>query len=161
MSMFPSCGLLNLNAQPSVHVIHQRLQELQNKTGPTEDSSKSKAKQVEEKEMLHVEKPQIDLNEFLQQMGILKGDDIPSEKNGGGPEYRNEGVVQEFSSSMSPFKEYDPLTLLEDRSFDWDGLIETQGFGDHQQLEAGGGMNSCQVYDLGDGLTLPSNIWNF
>uniref|UniRef100_A0A6M2EJG4 AP2/ERF domain-containing protein n=1 Tax=Populus davidiana TaxID=266767 RepID=A0A6M2EJG4_9ROSI len=30
ISTFPSCGLLNIHAQPSVHVIHQRLQELKN-----------------------------------------------------------------------------------------------------------------------------------
>nr|CAT00689.1 AP2 transcription factor [Antirrhinum majus] len=43
MSLFPSTGLLNLNAQPSVHVIHQRLQELK-KAGvfcPVSSSSSS------------------------------------------------------------------------------------------------------------------------
>lgn len=156
MSMFPSCGLLNLNAQPSVHVIHQRLQELQQRTGPPEDP---KAKQIvrdehcsKEKEQAAIghreEKPQIDLNEFLQQMGILN-EEGPSEKND--PEENNE-VVQESS-----FQDYDPLTMLEDKSFDWDGLIEMQGFEDHQE----GGMSSCQVYDLGEGLTSPSDIWNF
>lgn len=85
-STFPTTGLLNLNAQPSVHIIHQRLQELK-KTGvlgqETASSSSSSdlriqprvenaAKEtVEESSTENKEKPQIDLNEFLEQLGVL------------------------------------------------------------------------------------------
>ncbi|GLT56836.1 hypothetical protein SLA2020_298510 [Shorea laevis] len=41
ISMFPSCGLLNINAQPSVHVIHQRLEELKKNNGALNKSSSS------------------------------------------------------------------------------------------------------------------------
>ncbi|XVF07269.1 hypothetical protein REPUB_Repub06bG0123800 [Reevesia pubescens] len=85
ISMFPSCGLLNINAQPSVHVIRQRLQELKTKgilsrTGSSSSSSwESKADiqniiddktpaedhpQLKENE-ISSDKPQIDLHEFL------------------------------------------------------------------------------------------------
>ncbi|OWM67219.1 dehydration-responsive element-binding protein 2F [Punica granatum] len=155
ISMFPSCGLLNLNAQPSVHVIHQRLQELQHRTGPSDSKAEKTDRddhRSKEKDQVETgpseEKPQIDLNEFLQQMGILKGED-PPEKNDS--EEHNQ-VVQE-----TPFKEYDPLAIFEDKNFDWDALIEMQGFGGHQE----GGTSSCQLYDIGEGLTLPSTIWNF
>lgn len=161
VSMFPSCGLLNLNAQPSVHVIHQRLQELQQRTNGSSDSKAGQADRDEgcqkEKEQAEIgfreEKPQIDLNEFLQQMGILKGED-PSDKNG-----VEESSVEESNGAAqeSSFRDYDQLGIFEDKSFDWDSLIEMQGFGDHQE----GGMSSCPVYDPGEGLTLPPNIWNF
>lgn len=98
-STTPHTGLLNLTAHPSVHVIHQRLQEF-NKTGHESSSSSSLYGDCEieqgtrddvcpvnenETDILsqsegiitssNDEKPQIDLNEFLQQLGLLKRDD--------------------------------------------------------------------------------------
>ncbi|EPS72578.1 hypothetical protein M569_02179, partial [Genlisea aurea] len=90
-------GLLNLNAQPSVNFVHQRLQELKKKTGAIwsgnvvpESSSSSLSNdpkidlQITREDndneaetcskMTSDEKPQLDLNEFLQQIGVLKKD---------------------------------------------------------------------------------------
>ncbi|GKV25696.1 hypothetical protein SLEP1_g35091 [Rubroshorea leprosula] len=97
-SMFPSCGLLNINAQPSVHVIYQRLEELKKNNGALNKSfssnsssresetdtkiiSKKSQSQIENlttkekdvdilstEDMPQPEETQIDLNEFLEQL---------------------------------------------------------------------------------------------
>ncbi|XP_051138811.1 dehydration-responsive element-binding protein 2F-like [Andrographis paniculata] len=95
----PHTGLLNLTAQPSVHVIHQRLQELKKGEVFGQESSSSSSssdpknehvdvdvhdrileKDIEfssERKMIDCEeKPQIDLNEFLEQLGIFKTEDL-------------------------------------------------------------------------------------
>ncbi|XP_024980748.1 dehydration-responsive element-binding protein 2F [Cynara cardunculus var. scolymus] len=147
-SMFPATGLLNLNAQPSVHVIHQRLQELK-KTQPSSSSSSSSNNssifdqinhdQVQvNSEKTHVkeciEKPQIDLNEFLQQLGVLKKDDQKDKTS-----FDHEAVIEESG--------------LGEEDFNWDVLSELHGSDqDH----------GYQIYDDHDQeLVLPTTIWNF
>ncbi|KAK1576661.1 hypothetical protein Q3G72_015639 [Acer saccharum] len=180
ISMFPSCGLLNINAQPSVHVIHQRLEELKKNGGVLNQTSSSsssscessktevpiiggktceespsvKEKDVEiissETRLLgnHEEKRQIDLNEFLQQLGILKDDSQP------------EGVDEtgSFIEPESTMKDYGELAAFADNSVNWDALIEMHGIADHQ----GGAEAGCfQLYDIQEEMTLPTSIWNF
>ncbi|KAF3516124.1 hypothetical protein DY000_02061618 [Brassica cretica] len=84
--MFPSrSGMLNVNAQPSLHIIQQRKNGLlsqsfscsssstESKTTTTsyldENTSKGAADKMLDDDQ---KKPEMDLNEFLQQMGILK-----------------------------------------------------------------------------------------
>ncbi|XP_074367245.1 dehydration-responsive element-binding protein 2F-like [Apium graveolens] len=123
ISLLPSSGLLNLSAQPSVHVIHQRLQELK-KTAvfPQSSSSSSSSNDPRYEGSImsgqssleytgkeanfpanvagnYKEKPQLDLNEFLQQLGIIREDDQPD--------------TSEVSSS---------LTELESSLPDYDGV---------------------------------------
>lgn len=180
ISMFPSCGLLNVNAQPSVHVIHQRLEELKkngvfNQTSSSSSSSgESKveapttcigdktlleAVSVREKEVeissgnmmgWREEKKQIDLNEFLQQLGILKEESQAEVTEG----TEGSSGAAESESSM---KDYGELAAFADTSFNWDALIEMHGNGiaGHHQL---GGF---QLYDVQEEVTLPTSIWNF
>ncbi|KAJ6300479.1 hypothetical protein OIU76_021301 [Salix suchowensis] len=145
--MFPSCGLLNIHAQPSVHVIHQRLQELKNNRAlhqsPVASSSSSsesrnevmivseenhvanlsvaeKDVEISSEKMLirnHDEKPQIDLNEFLQQLGILKEEKQPDSND----------VEECLLVPESSQKDENELAALADRSFNWDSLIEMHG----------------------------------
>ncbi|KAI3472177.1 hypothetical protein Pfo_029665 [Paulownia fortunei] len=161
VSMFPTTGLLNLNAQPSVHVIHQRLQELK-KTGVLgQDSSSSSSssdpkndmQSVSEQPRLEIpeakekdtefssenkvisseEKPQIDLNEFLQQLGVLKRDDQP--------------CVSDMSKSFteiesSSFKDdEDEFGTYAEKSFNWDTLSEIAGPDIHLGAEASTSMH--------------------
>ncbi|KAL4558086.1 hypothetical protein LXL04_036282 [Taraxacum kok-saghyz] len=144
MSIFPATGLLNLNAQPSVHVIHQRLEELKKTQVSSSSSSSSNSSSVvdqighdqvtvtSEKNVTHVkecviQKPQIDLNEFLQQIGVLKKDDQIMEKS--------------IDESYCGFKETDQLLSskavvveesdLGEEDFNWDVLSEIHGGHDH------------------------------
>ncbi|KAJ4835088.1 hypothetical protein Tsubulata_049076 [Turnera subulata] len=176
ISMFPSCGLLNIHAQPSVHVIHQRLQELKKnevlnqssnastscsfdpKTGVNtaynedhEENNEMIEKQVEipsdKMPKNHEVRPQIDLHEFLQQMGILKQD---KEQEG------NDGT-HSFQEPESPVKDPCDLAALPDKMFNWDSLIEMNGMADHQEAESA----SLQFFDTPYELPFPSSIWNF
>ncbi|XP_061357934.1 dehydration-responsive element-binding protein 2F-like [Gastrolobium bilobum] len=168
ISMFPSHGSLNLNAQPSVHVINQRLQELKQKKGVViqpHSSSSSDAK-VEEFEHTgsknHVkippqeedvqissekkleddlqEKPQIDLHEFLQQMGILK------------EEKESEKADSYGSSTVSE-------AVFDDMSVNWEALIDMNDHGvvDNHESEA----FQFEAYDINDELTFSTSIWNY
>ncbi|KAJ7972240.1 Dehydration-responsive element binding protein [Quillaja saponaria] len=177
ISMFPSStGLLNINAQPSVHVIHQRLQELKqngvlNRTSSStsscnlnnevqiqdnqtyaENSSLIKEKDTEtsSEKMLGdtQEKPQIDLNEFLQQLGILKEEKQPEVTDSIG----NQAVPKESSRDYN-----NELGHFADKSFNWDSLIEMRGVADDQGSEA----SHFQVYDINEELSFPTSIWDF
>ena len=175
ISMFPSCGLLNINAQPSVHVIHQRLQELkqngiQNQTPSSSSSScdskaqvqtmndetqvenpatKEKDAKISSDKMLGAceEKPQIDLNEFLQQLGILK-EERQSETTDA------TGSCAVPDSSLKDYK--DELGAFADKTFNWDALMEMHGIAD--QVEEAGNL---QVYDYNEELSFPTSIWDF
>lgn len=83
ISMFPSSGLLNLNVQPSIHVIHQKLQELKNNgvvkqsrfcssssDNPVNSETTTTLNDHDASDQSEI-KPQIDLHEFLQQIGVL------------------------------------------------------------------------------------------
>lgn len=176
ISMFPSSGLLNIHAQPSVHVIHQRLQELKRNGIPSQSSTSSSSSsdskteamtvsdnnQVENPVLMdkdaemssgkmlrnHEEKPQIDLNEFLQQLGILKEDRQPEEGN---------DATESATVPESSIRDHNEFSALADKSFNWDSLIEMHGIADHQEAESGG----YQVYDVQDELAFPTSIWNF
>lgn len=167
ISMFPSCRLLNVNAQPSVHLIHQKLQELkrnavvrqslcsssnepkaeeiliQNANNHAENPSEKDA-QISPKKILGdlEEKPQIDLHEFLQQLGILK-EERPSEPT----DSSGSSTVHEAVSS----DDNDQLGIFSDNSINWEELIEMHG------IE---GIQESETYDLNDQLTFSNSIWN-
>nr|GMD41733.1 dehydration-responsive element-binding protein 2F [Ipomoea batatas] len=155
ISLFPSSGLLNLSAQPSVHVIHQRLQELKKTEASCHASSSSSSSSDPISEMLNMmerqprlvnqettekepdfssgeklvnreEKPQIDLNEFLQQLGILQKED-------------NEADV------------------FADKTYNWDTLEAIPGTEDNQTVDT----SSLYLHDINDDLSFPPSIWNF
>lgn len=173
ISMFPSCGLLNVNAQPSVHLIHQRLQQFKqngvvNRCPSTlSNDPKAEVQNVETKALaenppmeknartssqemlgdLH-EKPQIDLHEFLQQMGILKAE-IQEERT----DSSGSSTVPEAASSDN----YDQLGVFSDSSVNWEELIEMHGIADIQEPEA----TQLEAYETNDELTFSTSIWNF
>jgi len=177
ISMFPSCGLLNINAQPSVHVIHQRLQELkqngvQGQTSSSSTSSceskaevqtmsdktevenpavKEKDAEISSDKMLGAceEKPQIDLNEFLQQLGILKEQRQPDSEA--------TDAAGSFAVPDASLNNYgDELGSFTDKTFNWDSLIEMHGIADQ-----GAETSNLQVYDLNEEMSFPTSIWNF
>ncbi|KAK6945319.1 AP2/ERF domain [Dillenia turbinata] len=173
ISRFPSCGLLNLSAQPNVRVIHQRLEELKKNGGLTESFSSSSSS-ANMKDEVHVnedklynentitaesniefsettakgceEKPQIDLHEFLQQLGVLQRDGRSEDRE----------PMETLPAPNSSLRDYDDEVKSPAlNNFDWDSLVELQGMVDYQ------GANSFQVYDIQEELTLPTTIWNF
>ncbi|KDP26013.1 hypothetical protein JCGZ_21046 [Jatropha curcas] len=177
ISMFPSsCGLLNIHAQPSVHVIHQRLQEFKKNSNVSSSSSSDSKIIITEKphvenpplmekqvEITTSEKPQIDLNEFLQQMGIIKVDRQQEEES----DTTESCLVQESQVKEDEFynnyNNNNNLGALADKSFNWDSLIDMHGIGgggDYDQgVESSG---TLQVYDAQDELAaFPASIWNF
>ncbi|CAF2112622.1 hypothetical protein Bca4012_095539 [Brassica carinata] len=157
ISMFPSRGLLNVNAQPSVQVIQQRLDELK-RNGLLSQSYSSSSSSTESKSLLDdknskgepdkvlegdgdKEKPEIDLNEFLQQMGILK-DKSQAEAS---------QVVE--SHPTLPWNEQEeggsPFTA---QSLSWETMIEMPG----------SETSAMQFdYDFEDDDLGFSSIWNF
>ncbi|MCD7465622.1 hypothetical protein HAX54_001637 [Datura stramonium] len=181
-SIFPNgTGLLNLSAQPNVHVIHQRLQELKRTeaAASTLSSSISDPKhekqnytkqphltipQVKEKKeaefssrnkvVVHdQEKPQIDLNEFLQQIGILKGDDQQ-------PNRSHDHSISCFTESGVSLKDDNSVAnLFADTSYNWDTLGAITGIEDHEA--AAEASSFVDAYNVNDELMFPSSIWNF
>ncbi|KAI9080800.1 hypothetical protein K1719_037313 [Acacia pycnantha] len=167
ISMFPSCGLLNINAQPSVHVIHQKLQQLkQNEVPnhtPTSSSCDPKAEvqiiggnhnadnppnekeaKTSSESMLSViqDKPQIDLHEFLQQMGVLK------DEKQSGSSTKSEALSNDFSDNFGE---------CSDKSVNWEELMEMHAVADNQGSEA----TQFQAYDINEELTFTTSIWDF
>ncbi|CAL9750855.1 unnamed protein product [Musa acuminata subsp. burmannicoides] len=119
-SVMPACGLLNLNAQHNIHAIHQRLQELNNpKPPPPPRCSSSSSALPRSSAVGAVEKPQIDLKEFLQQLGVLK------------PESK---ATREETDEMA-------IGLRPSDDFNWDTLLMEDGRwqldDDVQQQQAG------------------------
>ena len=169
--------MLNINAQPSVHVIHQRLQELKQngvfgQTTPSsgssscdskpeahitmdltqkEDVAENKEKDVEITSEKVVggqeEKPQIDLNEFLQQLGVLKKERQVEESDTIGSFADPESSITESNEELGPFA---------GKNFNWDALIEMHAMEDHVA-----GVGTFQVYDVNEELSFPTSIWNF
>ncbi|XP_022766720.1 dehydration-responsive element-binding protein 2F-like [Durio zibethinus] len=172
ISMFPSRGLLNMNAQPSVHVIHQRLQELKkngvfgsssssswesktdiqniidDKTPGEDPQVKEKVVEISSDKMAEAceDKPQIDLHEFLQQLGILR-----EEK-----QFEGADTIESLTATDSSIKDYDESAAFAENSFVWDAMMEMHGVADCQGAEA-----SFQVHDPQEELTFPTTIWNF
>ncbi|XP_047172455.1 dehydration-responsive element-binding protein 2F-like [Vigna umbellata] len=167
ISMFPSCGLLNVSAQPSVHFIHQRLQEL--KQNSVERQSPNSSSNDPEAEIQNVvdnaesplkdsqtsseevpgdiqEKPQIDLHEFLQQLGILKD------------EKQSADSTESSTVPEAVFRyENDELGVFSDTSVNWEALIEMHGIAGIQELES----TQLEAYGPNDDLTFSTSIWNF
>ncbi|XP_010524115.1 PREDICTED: dehydration-responsive element-binding protein 2F isoform X1 [Tarenaya hassleriana] len=176
ISLFPSCSLLNVNAQPSVHAIHQRLEELK-KTGllsrnnssktnnnnnnnntclvvdgkTREDEPRQKAEQDKSIEVStdmddqKKKKPEIDLTEFLQQLGILKQDNQDEASD----------VLECHSATSGKYQDQEPESSFEDQIFNWDTLT---GASTTQQFHG----SNLQTYDLDDDDSIfPSSIWNF
>lgn len=180
ISMFPSCGLLNLNAQHNVHVIHQKLQELKNNDGISRSSTSQDLKSqsstshdlilqfsdADAKDQLenpvrrledvdfyteklpenHEERPQIDLKEFIQQLGLVKEENVSDSTE---------------ASKLEPSHEIDePTAFIEgfnQQSFNWDALMEMQGMEDHLgPLDSG-----LQADYIHEELSFPPSIWDF
>ncbi|XP_010940962.1 dehydration-responsive element-binding protein 2E-like [Elaeis guineensis] len=96
------------------------------------------------------EKPQIDLKEFLQQLGVIKEEESKPE----GDEGAESSVVAEptqdsggVASEMVGFGEGD---------FNWDTLVEMRALEDHSVVGDGG----LQVDDLHEELSLPISLWD-
>ncbi|KAG7561222.1 AP2/ERF domain [Arabidopsis thaliana x Arabidopsis arenosa] len=164
ISMFPSCGMLNVNAQPSVHIIQQRLEELK-KTGLLSQSYSSSSSSTESKtntsfldektskgetdnmfEGGDQKKPEIDLTEFLQQLGILKDESQaePSEV----AECHSPPPWNEQEETGSPFRA---------QNFSWDTLIEMPRTETTTMQFDSSNFGS---YDFEDDVSFPS-IWDY
>lgn len=96
------------------------------------------------------EKPQIDLKEFLQQLGVIKEEESKPEAVEGAessimaePTKDSGGVASE----MVGFGEGD---------FNWDSLVEMRALEDHSMTGDGG----FQVDDLHEELSLPISLWD-
>ncbi|KAF5201435.1 Dehydration-responsive element binding protein [Thalictrum thalictroides] len=176
ISMFPSCSLLNLNGQHNVHVIHQRLQELKktdtlkqssmasslthgshNELGIAETNTNSvslvngedEAKPLAEKQSEDfTEKPQLDLTEFLQKLGILKEDSASDDSN----------TFASFQVPDIPLENNGPMASNE-QTFNWDALMEMHGLVDHHHHHSAEATN-FPLDDLHE-LSYSASIWNF
>lgn len=169
----PSCGLLNLNAQHNVHVIHQKLQEF-NKTkhfsaisqslgSPSIVSpiacSNSSMFSLPDTPLLtpgracgEYERPQIDLKEFLQQMGVLQGE---GEVAGKHCENNEILVPPEAAPSRGGATVLEELGI-ESSDFNWDSLTEI----DSDIGPRYGVSNSFPMDDMHEELSLPIPIWD-
>ncbi|KAL9233807.1 hypothetical protein vseg_008756 [Gypsophila vaccaria] len=147
---FPgSSGLLNINVHPNVQVIHQRLQEFKNigngskaehvkigskvdgvlKTSPRED---------------HSQRPQIDLFEFLQEVGVFEnGKKVQNDCHLAGDQ-----VNAENGDVIS-----DTTRLAEENSL-WDELVEVFGLDDDIQRVESNRESSEEIASS-------SAVWNF
>ncbi|KAM3363166.1 hypothetical protein P3S68_018020 [Capsicum galapagoense] len=169
-----STGLLNLCAQPNVHVIHQRLQELKRTEAAVSFSSPSSSDpkneiqnytkqphlripQVKEKKEVEFpkrnkavvhdqEKPQIDLNEFLQQIGQLKRDDQQPDKS----QDRN---ISCFTDSGVSLKDDISVANFYADNYNWDTMGAITGTAEASSF--------VDAYNLNDELMYSSSIWNF
>ncbi|CAN4083250.1 unnamed protein product [Withania somnifera] len=166
-SVFPnSTGFLNLSAQPNVHVIHQRLQQLKRTEVAASSSSSSindpqneiqnftkqshlRIPQMREKKEVKFssqdkgvvndqEKPQIDLNEFLQQIGIVKTD---------GQQPDRIGVSLKDDNSVAHF-------FADTTSYNWDTLGAITGIEDHEAAAAEA-SSFIDAHNANDELMLP------
>ncbi|XP_020242762.1 dehydration-responsive element-binding protein 2F [Asparagus officinalis] len=138
-------SILNLNAQHNVHVIHQRLQEIKN-SSKTASSSKSSSDPIE--------KPQIDLKEFLQQLGVLKEDRTEENAQGFIPELQTDQNDQKQESSVVTEQ---GMVFDENDGFNWDTLEEMRALEDCSAVVGGNG-GSLEVDD--DELSLPVSLWD-
>ncbi|KAF8114762.1 hypothetical protein N665_0034s0101 [Sinapis alba] len=163
ISMFPSLG----NAQPSLHIIQQRLDELkkngllsqscssssfstESKTNTTTSFVDEKTSKGETDKMLDDDekKQEMDLNEFLQQMGILKDKSQPEASQVA--ECHSTPPWNEQEETESPFTA---------QSVSWDTLIEMPAGSETSAMHFD--SSNLESYgDLEDDLGFPS-IWNF
>ncbi|KAJ8437536.1 hypothetical protein Cgig2_027611 [Carnegiea gigantea] len=139
---------LNLNVQPSVEVIHQRLQELKN-SGIIR--SESRVYQSGDEKEGGEEKPQIDLHEFLQQMGVVKNEDESTFDDKFGTDHQSETC--EKVSVTSCGGEVNDNLLGETDSSEWDELVEILKDGHNQPPESNSGSFLNQDYSFEDDQT--------
>ncbi|KGN59345.1 dehydration-responsive element-binding protein 2F [Cucumis sativus] len=183
----------------SLHLIHQRLQQLKpphpflssnSLTSPSKKLEDKGEKEKDKDEEASVreetttkttatssgkeeEKPQIDLNEFLQQLGILKEEEeklvieLEEEKGNNNNKdndidnYNDDGGCCLGSSEISNNCDYsDEVEVLSDKSFNWDSIMEI-----HPNIEDNH-FGNFQLYDhhflnYEDELGFPNSIWDF
>ncbi|XP_010504692.1 PREDICTED: dehydration-responsive element-binding protein 2F-like [Camelina sativa] len=165
ISMFPSCGMLNVNAQPSVHIIQQRLEELK-KTGLLSHSNSSSSSSTESKTNTSLldektsckgetnnmfeggdqKKPEIDLTEFLQQLGILKDES-----------HAEASEVAECHSPPPWNEQEETVSPFGAQNFSWDTLIEMpRSETATMQFDS----SDFGSYDFEDDVSFPS-IWDY
>ncbi|KAL2923697.1 Dehydration-responsive element-binding protein 2F [Bienertia sinuspersici] len=161
VSMFSSSTsskptLLNINVQPSVHTIHQRLQQFSKNHASSSlgdhKGETTKIKRVVEKndDKSWEKKPQIDLHEFLEQMGVTKetnaccnNDKVDMSKNNDDDYEVNKKIIEEM-----------------DYSNEWDELVDIlRGDGDIQQGESSSFVNYTTMEE--ELITYPPTIWDF
>ncbi|KAJ0245879.1 Dehydration-responsive element-binding protein 2F [Hirschfeldia incana] len=150
ISMFPSRGLLNVNAQPSLHIIQQRLDELKKNGLISQSYSSTSFLDENTSKMLEgggaddQKKPEMDLNEFIQQMGILKD--------------KSQGEAREVAEChyTPPWKgQEETVSPFTAQSLSWETMTD----------EVPGSETSDMHFDFSnfesyDDLGFPS-IWNF
>ncbi|GKV13689.1 hypothetical protein SLEP1_g24675 [Rubroshorea leprosula] len=116
-------------------------------------TTKEKDVDILSEEMLQREKPQIHLNEFLQQLAIVR-EEKQSQTGGIGGIPTQKLSESVMDSNVSNFEE---LVAFREKSFNWDAPIEMNGIGaDHQGADA-----SFHVHDILEELMWPTSIWNF
>lgn len=161
-----SYTILNLSAQHNVHVIHQRLQELKNSKKPsvvvnsnTNSNSNSNTSTSQQNTGTKItEKPQLDLNEFLQQLGVLKEDRAENE----------ERLIPMLPESADAGQERNVVTeevatgFDQAGAFNWDTLAEMRALEDCSAIVDGNGGGGLEVEeDVNEELmSLPVSIWD-
>ncbi|XP_074304881.1 dehydration-responsive element-binding protein 2F-like [Silene latifolia] len=130
VSMLPSStGLLNINVHPNVQVIHQRLQEIKNigigrKSETNNIGSKVEivSKKVDSEDDSRNQRPQIDLFEFLQEIGVLENE--MGAQNGSPSPSRVSDQYLSCSQENEAASRSVVETPLEEDSSEWDELVE-------------------------------------
>ncbi|XP_020574566.1 dehydration-responsive element-binding protein 2E [Phalaenopsis equestris] len=144
VSAAASRPLLNLTAQHSVHSIHQRLEEIK-KRGGSGGGGGGGGGSVSK--VQYEERPQIDLREFLEQMGVIK---------------EKEKVVEEAMEREEKGEEISDGGEL----VNWDELEEIRAFEEHAAAAAvvggaGGGFQLPLYLDVDEEISsLPIPIWD-
>ncbi|KAL5981983.1 hypothetical protein ACLOJK_016050 [Asimina triloba] len=173
--MFPPCGLLNLNAQPNVHIIHQKLQEMKKNTDracrldrsssssldahphftETVVKTRCKGKVIKEEEeqysagkisSIQEEEPQVDVKEFLQQLGFMKEENEAPSSHALllEPSPENAGLITDMDR------------LNHQQTFDWDALVDMWGSPVHE----GAGFSGLEIEDTHEDSSLPTSLWD-
>lgn len=100
--------------------------------------------------MVVVEKPQLDLHEFLEQIGVVKGGDREADNHPRDHDRRslvNKDII-DHDDEAGGFGDH--------KSLNWEALFEMHG---EQGIDAA--TTAFQICDVTEELTFPSSIWNF
>lgn len=160
-------SLLNVNVQPSVHVIHQKLQEFKNfgsslndhhsknnnKAEPKNSTvmkSRDKSVVIVEEDDQSFKKPQIDLHEFLEQMGVLKEGDQSDPNNN----KLDIDIVCNNKGDNELIKE----KIIGEMNSEWDELVEMLREEDYQPVESTSFGDFSMEQEI---ITFPPTIWDF
>ncbi|KAK9081688.1 hypothetical protein Syun_030906 [Stephania yunnanensis] len=170
VSVFPSPVLLNVNAQHNLHAIHQRLQEIKKNEASRNQALSSSFSHDSKSELIvtgiktitrigeerldfsyektsQEEKPQIDLTEFLQQMGVLKqsgSDDSDANRS--------------FRLPESSFEDDSVIINTNEQIFNRDTMMELHELEYYNQQTD---IPPLQVDEIYEELAFSSSIWNF